>query len=154
MEKLDWLPVYWQRFIIGTLEMSAEEVGAYFLLILHEWDKGFIPEDPKELKKISRVSVKKLEKVLEKFQKSENNPGKLFNETLEKIRVEQLEKHANNSEKGKKGANARWHKDSPSIAQPLPKQVPSNSIRVEKSREDKIREEYIMDFSRDVANFF
>ena len=66
-EKLDWFPIYWQRFIIGTLDMSAEEIGAYILLLIHQWDKGFIPENPQEIKKISRVSVKKLENVLKKF---------------------------------------------------------------------------------------
>jgi uncharacterized protein YdaU (DUF1376 family) len=42
MEKLDWFPFKWQRFIIGTLDLSAEEIGAYILLLIYEWDNGFL----------------------------------------------------------------------------------------------------------------
>lgn len=138
IDKLDWFPIYWQRFIIGTLDMTAEEIGAYFLLLIYQWDKGFIPEDHKEIKKISKVSVKKLDKVLKKFEKIN---GKLFNDTLEIIRIEQTEKHAANSAKGKKGAEARWLKHKLSIAQALPEHDPGNGIRVEENREEENRGE-------------
>ena len=135
IDKLDWLPLYWQRFIIGTTGMTAEEIGAYILLLIHQWDKGFIPEDPKELKRISKVSIKKLSKVLEKFEKIH---GKLYNNTLEIIRIEQTEKHDKNTTRGKSGAKARWDKYKLSIAQASIKHEPSNSNR-EESREEEIR---------------
>ncbi len=138
-EKLDWFPIYWQRFIIGTLEMSAEEIGAYFLLLLHQWDKGFVPEDPYEIKKIARVSCKKLDKVLEKFKKNENIPNKIFNESLEIIRMEQLEKTAKHSNRGSKGAKARWDKHNESIAQEMLEHNLSNGIREEENRKEEIR---------------
>jgi uncharacterized protein YdaU (DUF1376 family) len=137
-DKLDWFPIYWQRFIIGTLEMNAEEIGAYFLLLIHQWDKGFVPTNSKDLKKISRVSDKKLTKVLEKFEKIGD---KYFNDTLEIIRIEQTEKHAKNYDKGIKGANARWHKHKLSITQAMPGQCETDSIRVEESRVEEKREE-------------
>jgi uncharacterized protein YdaU (DUF1376 family) len=137
-DKLDWFPIYWQRFIIGTLEMNAEEIGAYFLLLIHQWDKGFVPTNSRELKKISRVSDKKLVKVLEKFEKIDE---KYFNQTLESIRLEQKEKHAKSSKKGKDGANARWHKQCPEDAQAMPKQCETDSIRVEESRVEERRVE-------------
>jgi uncharacterized protein YdaU (DUF1376 family) len=107
-EKLDWFPIYWQRFIIGTLNMSAEEVGAYLLLLIHQWDKGFVPQDSQELKSICRVSEKKLKKVLGKF---EIIDGKYFNKTLEDIRDQQLEKAG----KGRIGAYSKWGKDTNKI---------------------------------------
>jgi uncharacterized protein YdaU (DUF1376 family) len=100
-DKLDWFPIYWQRFIIGTLDMSSDQVGAYVLLLIYEWDKGFIPDEMKEIKKISRCSDKKLEKVLEKFEKIE---GKLYNRTLEIIREQQQIK----ARKGVVGATVKW----------------------------------------------
>lgn len=135
-EKLDWFPIYWQRFIIGTLEMNAEEIGAYILLIIHQWDKGFVPEDHKELKRISKVSVRKLEKVLQKFEKID---GKYYNDTVEIIRIEQTEKHEKNHAKAIKGAKARWDKHKLSIAQALPKHCLDDAIREEESRVEEIR---------------
>lgn len=137
-DKMQWFPVYWERFLLGTMGMSAEEVGAYFLMIIYQWDKGFLPEDDKELKKITRVSVKKLSKVLEKFEKIGD---KYFNNTLEIIRIEQKEKNEKNHSKGIKGAKARWDKHKLSIAQALLKQCPEDAIREEKNREDKNRTE-------------
>jgi uncharacterized protein YdaU (DUF1376 family) len=133
-EKLDWFPVYWQRFIIGTLKMSAEEVGGYFLLLIHQWDKGFLPENEKELRKISRLSAKKLPNVLEKF---ENIHGKLYNNTLEIIRIEQTEKNEKNSHRGSKGAKARWDKYKEGIAQDILKHSLDDGIRKEKKRKEE-----------------
>jgi uncharacterized protein YdaU (DUF1376 family) len=135
-EKLEWFPIYWQRFLIGTLEMSSEEVGAYFLLLIHQWDKGFLPKDDKELKKISRLSIKKLTKVLEKF---ETINEKLYNNTLEIIRIEQTEKNEKNSHKGSKGAKVRWDNDKKRKAQAMLEHSVSNGIREEENREEKNR---------------
>jgi uncharacterized protein YdaU (DUF1376 family) len=133
-DQLNWLPLYWQKFIIGTLELSAEETGAYILLLIHQWDKGFIPENDKEIKKISRVSTKKLSKVLEKFEKIN---GKYYNNTIEIIRIEQQEKNDKNSNRGTKGAKARWDKHKLSIAQGLLKHCLEDSIREEEKREEE-----------------
>lgn len=138
--ELHWFPLYWQRFTIGTLDFNTEEVGAYIRLLIYAWDKGFVPENDKELKRISGVSVKKLEKVLKKFKKID---GKYFNDTLENIREEQREKSVSYSNRGKNGASARWHKDSSSNAQAMHKQCLSNGIREEKNKEEQKREKVI-----------
>lgn len=137
-DKLDWFPLYWQRFIIGTLKMNAEEIGAYILLLIHEWDNGFVPESPEEIKTISKVSYKKLTKVLKKF---ENINGKLYNNPLEIIRIEQAEKNEKNSNRGKNGAKARWDKHKSSNAQALHKQCLDDSNREEEKRREKKRKE-------------
>lgn len=137
-EKLDWFPLYWQRFTIGTLQMNAEELGAYMLLLIHQWDKGFVPENEKDLKKISRISIKKLDNVLIKFEKIGE---KYYNNTLEIIRIEQHEKNEKNSEKGKKGAKVRWDNQRAAITQALLKQSQDDSTREEENRKEKKREE-------------
>lgn len=133
-EKLEWFPLYWQRMTIGTLQMSAEEIGAYMLLLIHQWDKGFIPANEKDLRKISRVSIKKLTKVLEKFEKFGD---KLVNDTLEIIRIEQEEKASKRSNSGKNAARIKYER----IANAKRTQSDSMPLREEENREEQIRKE-------------
>ena len=134
---MDWFPMYWQRFILGTRDFKTEEVGAYFLLLLEQWDKGFLPENDKELKKISGISMKKLEKVMKKFKKID---GKYFNEALEIIRIEQNEKAVKYSNRGTNAAKARWFKQCTSNAQASDKHYQNDAIREDKNK-IRIREE-------------
>jgi uncharacterized protein YdaU (DUF1376 family) len=135
---LDWFPFYWQKFIIGTFKMKPDEIGGYVLLLIHEWDKGFLPTENEELQNISMLSGKKLEKVLQKFK---NIDGRFYNDTLEIIRIEQGEKMEKSSDRGKKGAKVRWDKHKENIAQVMLKQCETNSIRGEEIRGDKNRVE-------------
>lgn len=135
---LDWFPLKWQKFVIGTSNMKADEIGGYILLLIREWDKGFLPNDIIELSKVSKLSSKKLSKVLEKF---ENIDGKLYNETLEIIRIEQQEKAEKSTNKGIKGAKARWDKHRKGKAKEIPEHSLTNSIREEENRQDKNRQE-------------
>ncbi len=107
-DNIDWFPLYWQRFLLGTIDMNAEQVGAYFLLLLYEWDHGYVPTDEAAIRKICRIPRKNLERVLKKF---ERIGDKYFNNTLEEIRREVAEKIAKRSDSGRKAAKARWEKD-------------------------------------------
>lgn len=80
--------VYVQDFLLGTLDFTAEETGGYFLLLLHQWDKGFIPNNEKKIKKLSKLSKKALPTVLQKFVIGED--GNLRNLRLEIERDKQL----------------------------------------------------------------
>ena len=42
-------------FLADTSELSAAEVGAYSLLIVHYWRNGSLPNDDRELMRISRL---------------------------------------------------------------------------------------------------
>ena len=72
-------------FITGTMYMEADEVGAYIRLLTHQWETGPIPNENRLLKRITGVSVKRLEHVLEKFHL--NDEGKWVNLRLEEERV-------------------------------------------------------------------
>jgi uncharacterized protein YdaU (DUF1376 family) len=80
---------YVQDFLTGTMHMSAEEVGAYILLLCHQWDKGALPANDKELLRIARIRMKVLEVVKGKFAVGED--GLLRNVRLEKEREKQLQ---------------------------------------------------------------
>lgn len=38
--KYPWMPLFWGDFLANTLHLSAQEIGAYFLLIAHAWEHG------------------------------------------------------------------------------------------------------------------
>jgi uncharacterized protein YdaU (DUF1376 family) len=129
-KQLDWLPLYWQRFLLGTLDMSAEEIGAYILLLIHQWDKGALPLDEKTLRKISKASKKSLENVLKKFEKT---PEGLKNSVLEQVRDEQQEKMLKRSNSAASAAHKRWSRN----ATAMPTHSEGNAIREEERRVDK-----------------
>jgi len=136
-EKLDWFPMYWQKFYIGTVKLKADEVGAYFLLLIHQWDKGFVPGTDKEIEEIARVPIKKLSKVMKKFTKVED---KYFNDTLEQVRSEQEEKHAKRRESASKAGKASAEKRT-SVERPLNVRQPLDKSREEERREEKNKKE-------------
>jgi uncharacterized protein YdaU (DUF1376 family) len=63
MAELPILPLRVQSLLADTNHMSAEEFGAYCLLLFTMWQHGGrLSDDPKELKNISRLSSYKFEK--------------------------------------------------------------------------------------------
>lgn len=97
---------YVQDFLIGTAHFTAEETGAYIRLLCYQWDNGFIEDDDQKLKKISGISVKKMENILKKFSKSKD--GQLKNIRLEKERKKQLDLRKRRSDAGKKGNEIKY----------------------------------------------
>ena len=93
---------YVQDFLTGTMHLSAEEIGAYMLLLCHQWDKGALPASDRELLRIARTKIKVLEVVKAKFQLCDD--GLLRNARLETER----EKQAAFREQRRENANKRW----------------------------------------------
>ena len=66
-----YFPFYTKEFISGTLHMSAEEIGAYVLLMCFQYENGSVPvEDRETIERIART--KNLKKVVVKFPKGVN----------------------------------------------------------------------------------
>lgn len=106
---------YVQDFLTGTMLLTAEEVGAYLLLLCYQWDKGALPNSDRDLQRIARVKGKVLEKVREKFELGED--GLLSNERMEKVRQTQLDYRASASKAGKASAEKRWGKNEKTAAE-------------------------------------
>jgi len=115
-KRLEWFPLYYERFLLATIEWSTVEIGAYFLLLCHQWDKGWVPNNPTDIRKITRTHYRvDLQRVLNKFSilpqsTSEGGsitPERIVNETLLLIRIKQENKSKTNSESGSKGGKAR-----------------------------------------------
>lgn len=95
-------------FIMGTNEMTSEEVGGYIRLLCHQWTNGGVPENRKKIETISRIFGESLDTVLEKFELCEG--GKYKNSRLEAVRLEQEIYRAKQAENGKKGGNPAFKK--------------------------------------------
>lgn len=96
--------LYVQDFLSGVKFFSAEETGAYILLLCEQWDSGFIEDNDKILKKITGISPKKLQKVLEKFEKKDK---KLINFRLDQERIKREDFLSKASKAGGESARKR-----------------------------------------------
>lgn len=92
--------------------MSSEARGVYIMLLADEWINGPLPNDHVALAKICFESVRTVDRVWPmvsvKFVPHPDDPTRLINPRLEHEREEQVNRRAEMSEAGKKGAKKRW----------------------------------------------
>jgi uncharacterized protein YdaU (DUF1376 family) len=100
------MPLYVDRFLAGTMAFEAHEIGAYLLLITHQWQHGSIENDQRMIERVSRCEYGKLRRVLAKFVTDAD--GALVNPVCAKIRAERDAWLKLQAEKGKRGMAARW----------------------------------------------
>ena len=102
-----YVPIFVADYLGDTIELSIEEHGAYFLLLLTAWKQPScdLPDDDKKLSRICRVSLRKWKQIrvtMEEFWTVEG--GRWKNERLQKERV-YVENRSNSA---REAANARW----------------------------------------------
>jgi uncharacterized protein YdaU (DUF1376 family) len=105
-----WMPLYVSDYLGDTMHLSAEQHGAYLLLLMVAWkSEGRLANDPDQLQAISRLPPAKWkasEAVLKSF--FYVTPEYWINNRLQ----DELQKAIRNTEakarSGKKGANVRW----------------------------------------------
>jgi uncharacterized protein YdaU (DUF1376 family) len=108
-----WMPLYVSDYLADTMHLSAEQHGAYLLLLMVAWkSEGRLPNDPEQLQAICRLPPAKWkasEAVLRSF--FFVTPEYWINNRLR----DELAKAIKNTEakavSGKKGAAARWRTD-------------------------------------------
>lgn len=103
MHKPPAFQFYTNDFLGGTVRFTAEEVGAYLLLLIEQWENGSIKEQ--DFEEVSRISKDKLSRVLTKFVRTKKG---FINKKLEEVRRTQRKHRENNSKNGKRGAQKRW----------------------------------------------
>lgn len=96
---------YYQDFLNGTEEFTAEETGGYIRLLCHQWDKGSLPNDEKRLMRLARVSKKALPALLSKFVLTD--AGTLINVRMENDRRKHDEWIRKSAEAGRRSGEAR-----------------------------------------------
>ena len=69
--KYPYMPLFWGDFLANTMDLSAQEAGAYLFLIAHAWERGGeIPCERVRLARIAHVRQDqwpRIWKTLEKF---------------------------------------------------------------------------------------
>jgi uncharacterized protein YdaU (DUF1376 family) len=100
------MPFFVDDFMGGTMHMGAEEIGAYVLLLLHQWNNGIIEDDQQAIERVARCEYSSLTRVLRKFERTDD--GHLQNRKCEEVRIQRewyMEKQRKNAIAG---AKARW----------------------------------------------
>jgi len=103
MPKVDiWMPVFIGDYLGDTIELSAEEHGAYLLLLMHYWlKKGEIGDDITRLSRVCKVDEKTCSFILGYYFTHEE--GNYRNKRAD-IEMENAEaRRLSSSENGKKG---------------------------------------------------
>jgi uncharacterized protein YdaU (DUF1376 family) len=106
----------------NTMLMTAEEVGAYTLLMAFCWKEESLPDNMADLAKLSRLTKGKFKKAWETriskcFEK--NSDGNFIHPRLERERKKQKQYRENKSRAGKMGANKRWNPTNPDNVPPV-----------------------------------
>lgn len=116
-EKLDWFPL--DVYLFATDDLAGwtnQQIGAYIILLCHQWINGSIPSAIDVMGRIARETPESMEKIWQtigcKFTLVEN---RYRNNKLEETRIEQQTKFKKKSRAGEEGAEARWKFVKPTI---------------------------------------
>lgn len=106
-----WMPLYIGDYLADTMHLTAEEHGAYFLLMMAYWKNGgALQDEDKYLASICKMSAdawSKARAVLEPYfiiQKGK----KWKHKRIEKEIKSAKELRAKKADKARNAANARW----------------------------------------------
>lgn len=105
-----WMPLYIGDYLADTGHLTAQQHGAYLLMLMHQWRTGPLPTDERQLASIARVDLatwrQKISPTVRPFF-SETDTGL----TQKRLTQEKQKSDANllkKSEAGMSGAHARW----------------------------------------------
>lgn len=106
-----WMPLLIDRYLGDTTDLSTEQHGAYFLLLMSMWKKGgSLPRDERRLREITRLSParwRQNREILLGFFRDDSAGGL----TQKRLNIELSRASARSeaaTEAGRAGARARW----------------------------------------------
>lgn len=116
-----WMPIYCGDWLKDTSHLSQGQHGAYFLLLIHYWQKRELKADKKQCYRIARAftqeEIENVDAVLSEFFTLTN--GNLIQKRVEIELKLALEKKEKAVKKAQKAAGERWRKDASSKPQAL-----------------------------------
>jgi uncharacterized protein YdaU (DUF1376 family) len=106
--KIDiWMPIFVGDYLRDTQNLTAEEHGVYFLLLMHYWQrKGEIGADIKRLSVVTRSTPETTKYILDNFFSLTDGNYKNKRSDIE------LEAAMSRSESARANINKRWNKNS------------------------------------------
>ena len=111
MKRTPWMPLYCDDLIASTVDMSAEEFGAYMRLLCHCWTRGALPIDDKAICRIAGCRLQVWRAICPRFSpctRDDGSPG-LSQTRLERERFKRQRFAEERAEAGRRGAASRWH---------------------------------------------
>jgi uncharacterized protein YdaU (DUF1376 family) len=111
-------PFYSSDFIMGTMLMTTEEVGAYIRLLCWQWEQGSVPADPAKITRITGIKYSRIGTVLQKF--DQDSEGNWKNFRLEEVRTDRENFMEVQRRNGKKGGRPKGERPKPSDSQTKP----------------------------------
>ena len=112
MAKEPVYPLYYSDFFTATDLWDEAEKWMYLKFLIHQWDKGHLPNNEKQLANLARCTIEEFrerwEIVKTKFKQDEN--GSWYNINGDKIKREREEYREKKSRAGKKGMSSRYNK--------------------------------------------
>jgi uncharacterized protein YdaU (DUF1376 family) len=97
----------------AVIAMDLEAVGAYIILLCHQWNEGSVPADVNLLARICRTTTERMKAIWPqievKFSPTLANKGRLVNPKLEIVRREKQKFAQKQATSGLRGAKQRWN---------------------------------------------
>jgi uncharacterized protein YdaU (DUF1376 family) len=120
-----WMPLYVGDYLGDTGHLTTAQHGAYLLLMMHYWRKGELPDDDRQLSKITKLPLRtwcEYRATLQDFFHSGWRHKRIDAELARMMRVS--EKRAIAGQKGGLGsALARMKLENASRSRPLPRRA-------------------------------
>jgi uncharacterized protein YdaU (DUF1376 family) len=107
-------PLYAKEFLQdeAVIAMELETVGAYIILLCHQWNEGSIPADLTLIARICRTTPERMQRIWPevalKFKALRGDACRLVNRKLEIVRKEKLRFSHKQADSGARGAQKRW----------------------------------------------
>jgi uncharacterized protein YdaU (DUF1376 family) len=109
-----WLPVYIGEMLAMTTRFSTEQIGALHLLMMDYWKNGVIPHDNTIIAAITGLSKAKAKVFITLILSIDifhSHEGSLYSPYLDDKKQQATSNKKTKSERAKKAADARWHKN-------------------------------------------
>lgn len=116
-----WMPLYIADYLGDTMHLTAEQHGAYLLLLMAAWKRGgHVPDDDAQLAVITRTGDRwqtHVSAIVRAF--FSQRDGLLVHGRVEAELLSARDKVSKRAEAGRAGAAAKWLKDGKRIGEPL-----------------------------------
>jgi len=103
---MHYFEFHFQKIIAATKGWRDDEFGAYVRLLIEQFDRGYVPDDPAELSRLITTYKKNWPLLKKKFTEP-SEAGQLRNSFMCVIRGDALERSAKNSIAGKIGVEKK-----------------------------------------------